>query len=73
MFYALIIANTRYHEYAAPLQNTYDNIVAKSQALLRGLTLDERASRLRAQFKSKEVIKDCHLNITDTLTYQYRL
>jgi hypothetical protein len=38
-----------YLEYAAPVQSTYDKIVGNSLQLLRGVTLDERARRLREQ------------------------
>ena len=37
------------------MQGTYDKIVENSLSLLRGLSLDERASQLREQYKSREV------------------
>lgn len=37
------------------MQSTYDKIVENSLALLRGFTLDERASKLRDQSKAREV------------------
>jgi len=46
-----------YLEYAGPVQSTYDQIVTNSLSLLRGMSLDERASKLRDQFKAKEVKK----------------
>jgi len=45
----------RYLEYAGPVQSTYDQIVTNSLSLLRCMSLDERASKLRDQFKAKEV------------------
>lgn len=45
----------RYLEYAGPVQSTYDQIVTNSLSLLRGMSLDERASKLRDQHNSKEV------------------
>mmetsp|Transcript_13503 Transcript_13503/g.22525 ORF Transcript_13503/g.22525 Transcript_13503/m.22525 type:complete len:181 (+) Transcript_13503:30-572(+) len=46
-----------YLEYAGPVQSTYDKIVDNSLQLLRGVTLDERARRLREQYKAREVKK----------------
>ena len=37
------------------MQSTYDQIVTNSLSLLRGMSLDERASKLRDQHKAKEV------------------
>ncbi|KAJ1440875.1 hypothetical protein B484DRAFT_131217 [Ochromonadaceae sp. CCMP2298] len=45
----------RYLEYGGPVQSTYDRVVHNSLDLLRGMTLDERARRLREQAKAKEV------------------
>jgi hypothetical protein len=42
-------------EYAGPVQSTYDTIVNNSLSLLRGMSLDERASKLRDQYKTREV------------------
>jgi hypothetical protein len=42
-------------EYAGPVQSTYDTIVHNSLSLLRGMSLDERASKLRDQYKTREV------------------
>jgi len=47
----------RYLEYGGPVQSTYDRVVHNSLDLLRGMTLDERARRLREQAKAKEVKK----------------
>jgi hypothetical protein len=46
-----------YHHYfiLGPLQGTYDKIVSNTLNLLRGMSLDERASRLREQYKAREV------------------
>lgn len=38
------------------MQDTFDAVVANTHALLRGMTLDERAARLRKQYENKEVI-----------------
>jgi len=46
-----------YLEYGGPVQSTYDRVVHNSLDLLRGMTLDERARRLREQAKAKEVKK----------------
>ena len=61
MSFTLLSYNTshRYLEYAGPVQSTYDQIVTNSLSLLRGMSLDERASKLRDQFKAKEVNFDC--------------
>jgi hypothetical protein len=37
------------------VQSTYDTIVHNSLSLLRGMSLDERASKLRDQYKTREV------------------
>jgi hypothetical protein len=49
--------NHHYHHYVilGPLQGTYDKIVSNTLNLLRGMSLDERASRLREQYKAREV------------------
>jgi hypothetical protein len=52
---AVLLFLRRYTEYAGPVQDTYDTIVTNSLSLLRGMSLDERASKLRDQFKSREV------------------
>lgn len=39
------------------MQSTYDTIVTNSLSLLRGMSLDERASKLREQFQVREVKK----------------
>lgn len=43
------------------MQSTYDQIVTNSLSLLRGMSLDERASKLRDQHKAKEVSSVCML------------
>lgn len=43
-----------YEDYATPVQNTYDNIVGNTLGILRGFTLEERASKLHDQFKKTE-------------------
>lgn len=49
------VKSKSYEEYAGPVQDTFDNIVANSLQLLRGATLEERASRVKEHFKVAEV------------------
>ncbi len=37
------------------MQDTYDKVVSNTLQLLRGVSLDERASKLNEQFKRTEV------------------
>lgn len=54
-FLISILTFLSYEEYAKPVQFTYDNIVSNNLETLRGFTLDERAARIRDQYKQKEV------------------
>lgn len=65
----ILATQRRYLEYAGPVQSTYDTIVGNSLSLLRGMSLDERASKLRDQFKSREVLTDT----VDRLTEKFRV
>ena len=48
-------SNQSYEHYAAPVQETFDNVIATSLSLLRGFTLEERASRIKDHFKVADV------------------
>lgn len=45
----------RYEEYALPVQRTFDKVVHNTLQSLRGMSLDERARRIREQFTTKQV------------------
>ena len=47
--------NDSYENYAAPVQETFDNVIATSLNLLRGATLEERAARIKDHFKVADV------------------
>ncbi len=47
--------NCRYEQYASPVQRVFDTAISSTLSTLRGLTLDERAKRLREQFRNKQV------------------
>ena len=49
------VKSKSYEEYAGPVQDTFDNIVANNLQLLRGATLEERAGRVKEHFKVAEV------------------
>lgn len=44
-----------YEHYAAPVQETFDNVIAGSLNVLRGFTLEERARRIKEHFKIADV------------------
>jgi hypothetical protein len=44
-----------YEHYAAPVQETFDNVIAGSLNILRGFTLEERARRIKEHFKVADV------------------
>jgi len=46
-----------YESYATPFQTTFDSIVNGNMALLRGLTLEERAERIKKQYKDRDKAK----------------
>jgi hypothetical protein len=48
----IIMMIIRYETYAQPFQQGYDNIVQSSLGLLRGFTLDDRATDLRDQYRT---------------------
>jgi hypothetical protein len=45
---------TTYEKYAQPVQRTYDSIVTNNIGILRNLTLEERAGRIKKQYKDRE-------------------
>ena len=45
----------RYETYAAPVQQTFDTVVAGTLSVLRGFTLEERAARIKDHFKVADV------------------
>ena len=51
------LLGSTYESYAAPFQTTFDSIVNGNMALLRGLTLEERAERVKKQYKDREKAK----------------
>ena len=53
---AALLSKT-YETYAQPLQETYDSVVTSTLDLLRGVTLDERANRLKGQFAKRAIDK----------------
>jgi len=46
-----------YEEYALPVQRTFDKVVHNTLQSLRGMSLDERARRIREQFTTKQAKK----------------
>ena len=44
-----------YEEYAIPFQRAYDKVIHNSLGTLRAATLDERAKRIRDQFRANIV------------------
>ena len=46
-----------YESYATPVQRTFDSVVTNNMNLLRNLTLEERASRIKKQYKDRETSK----------------
>ena len=54
---AASLLGSTYESYAAPVQVTFDSIVNGNMALLRGLTLEERAERIKKQYKDREKAK----------------
>ena len=52
----LEITKESYETYAAPVQETFDNVIAGSLNLLRGATLEERARRIKDHFKVADVV-----------------
>jgi hypothetical protein len=51
----------RYENYAGPVQQTYDDVIANTLSLLRNMTLDERVHRMQEDVHQKRV---CLLDIT---------
>ena len=45
----------RYENYAGPIQETYDDVVANTLSLLRNMTLDERVHRMQEAVHQKKV------------------
>jgi len=54
---AASLLGSTYESYATPFQTTFDSIVNGNMALLRGLTLEERAERIKKQYKDREKAK----------------
>ena len=46
-----------YESYAQPVQETFDSIVAGNLSMLRGVTLEERAARVKKQYSNREKAK----------------
>jgi hypothetical protein len=44
-----------YENYAGPVQQTYDDVIANTLSLLRNLTLDERVHRMQEEVHQKKV------------------
>jgi hypothetical protein len=51
------LLGSTYETYAQPVQTTFDSIVTGNMALLRGLTLEERAQRVKTQYKDRALAK----------------
>ena len=51
------LLGSTYESYAKPVQTTYDSIVSGNMALLRGFTLEERAARVKKQYKDRAIAK----------------
>jgi hypothetical protein len=48
---------TTYESYAKPVQRTFDSIVQGNMNLLRNLTLEERAARIKKQYSDRDLAK----------------
>ena len=47
----------KYEDYAVPVQETYDDVVANTLSLLKGWTVDARAEKVRTQLKAEQAKK----------------
>ncbi len=47
----------RYENYAGPVQDTYDDVIANSLSLLRNMSLDERVHRMQDDVKARKKVE----------------
>ena len=59
-----------YEEYATAFQSTFDKVIGNQLQTLRGMSLDERAKRIREQYASRMV---SHLVLNPTALCYIRL